>query len=144
MSVSYVDFDADESLDADVDLIYVCGGNTFHLLHSVQQMSVSIRDQIAAMCAQGGLYVGSSAGSILVTPSIISAGEVHPDKNSDGVTDFQAFGFIKRHVIPHYTESMDKEIQKFCIRHTLSLDQVVLLRNGEGLYVDKNEGIVVS
>ena len=78
MRVSFVDFDIGESLADDVDLIYVCGGNTFHLLHSIQQASVSIRDQVVSLCDRGGLYIGSSAGAVLVSPTIASAGEVHP------------------------------------------------------------------
>ena len=75
-------------------ICYMCvGGNTFHLLHSIQSSSVSIQDQVLAMCNRGGLYIGSSAGAVLVSPSIASAGEVHPDRNVDGVVDLTGFHF---------------------------------------------------
>ena len=136
MQVSFVDFDVGESLAEDVDLVYVCGGNTFHLLHSVQNASVSIRDQVLAMCERGGLYIGSSAGAVLVCPTIASAGEVHPDKNTDGVTDLTGFHFISQHIIPHHTPSLDPEVVAFREKHRLTEDETVLLRDGEGLYIN--------
>ena len=135
MTVSYIDFDIGESLADDVDLIYVCGGNTFHLLHSIRTTSAPIREQIMALCNRGGLYIGSSAGAVLTSPSIASAGEVHPDKNEDGVEDMTALHFIKQHVIPHYNPSFDEEIAAFQKKHKLSEDDIVLLRDGEALYI---------
>lgn len=135
MTVSYIDFDIGESLADDVDLIYVCGGNTFHLLHSIRKSSAPIREQIIALCNRGGLYIGSSAGAVLTSPSIASAGEVHPDKNEDGVEDLTALHFIRQHIIPHYNPSLDKEIITFQEKYKLSEDEIILLRDGEGLYV---------
>lgn len=143
MEVSFVDFDAGESLADNVDLIYVCGGNTFHLLHSIQRTSVSIRDQITAMCDRGGLYIGSSAGAVLVSPTIASAGEVHPDKNMDNVSDLTGLSFIPQHIIPHYTPALDTEIAAFRRKYSLTEDEVILLRDGEGLYIEgKTQKIV--
>ncbi len=135
MTVSFVDFDVGESLDDTVDLIYVCGGNTFHLLHSIHNSPAPIRKQIIALCNRGGLYIGSSAGAVLVSPSIASAGEVHPDKNKDRVTDVTGLHFIKEYIIPHYDPSFDEEITNFRKKYKVSKNEVILLRDGEGLYV---------
>ena len=135
MEVSFVDFDAGEVVSDTADLLYVCGGNTFHLLHSIQGASAPIREQIIALCRRGGLYIGSSAGAVLVSPSIASANEVHPDKNEDGVVDMTGLHFIEQHIIPHYHTSLDEEIANFRKKHNLSDDTIVLLRDGEGLYV---------
>ena len=143
MTASFVDFDVGESLDERVDLLYVCGGNTFHLLHSIQHSSVSIRDQVAVMCSRGGLYIGSSAGAVLVSPTVVSAGEVHPDRNTDGVNDLAGFHFISQHIIPHYNSSLDGEITAFREKYGLSEDEVLPLRDGEGLYVDGDTQVLI-
>lgn len=135
MTVSFVDFDADQSLDGDVDVLYVCGGNTFHLLHSIQNASAPIREQVAAVFDRGGLYIGSSAGAVLVSPSIASAGEVHPDRNKDGVIDMTGLCFIKQHIIPHDSPTLDEEVAAFCKKHKIAESEVVRLRDGEGLYI---------
>ncbi len=144
LEVSFIDFDAGESLGDDTDLVYVCGGNTFHLLHSIQKAAADIRGQIERMCGRGGLYIGSSAGAVIVSPDIASAGEVHPDKNYDSITDVRGLNFVPFHIIPHYTPSMDSEIQTFAKRHGLSKDEVLPLRNGEALYIDGDEKTVIS
>ena len=135
MTVSFIDFDIGESLADDVDIIYVCGGNTFHLLHSIQNADAPIQQQITAMCDRGGLYIGSSAGAVLVSPTIASAGEVHPDKNEDGITNLTGLHCIEQHIIPHYDQTLDGEIAAFREKHTLTENDIVLLRDGEGLYV---------
>ena len=144
MTVSFIDFDAGEVLDNNADLLYVCGGNTFHLLHSIQTASISIREQVIALCNQGGLYIGSSAGAVLVSPSIASAGEIHPDRNEDGVTDMAGLHFINQHIIPHYNPSLDEEIASFCKKHNISVDEIVLLRNGEGVYIHNGKQEIIK
>ena len=144
MRVSFIDFDAGESLADTVDLIYVCGGNTFHLLHSIQQSSAPIREQIIAMCDRGGLYIGSSAGAVLVSPTIASAGEVHPDKNEDNIQDLTGLHFIEQHIIPHYNTSLDKEIAAFREAYTLDKNEVLLLQDGEGVYLYNGTQQIIS
>lgn len=144
MAVSFVDFDVGESLDTDVDLIYVCGGNTFHLLHSVQHSPALIRDQIEAMCGRGGLYIGSSAGAVLASPTIASAGEVHPDENIDGVTDLTGFRFVSQHIIPHYDTSLDAEIAVFREKYSLAEGKILLLQDGEGVYIDGEHRVLIT
>lgn len=144
MIVSFVDFDIGETLDEDADLLYVCGGNTFHLLHSIQTSSAPIREQIAALCNQGGLYIGSSAGAVLVAPTITSAGEVHPDKNEDNISDLTGLHFINEHIIPHYDTSLDEEIAAFSKKHNISESEIVLLRDGEGLYIHNNKQEILT
>lgn len=144
MTVSFVDFDAGESLDDDVDVIYVCGGNTFHLLHSIQTATEPIQEQIKAMCERGGLYIGSSAGAVLVSPTIASAGEVCHDKNSDNISDMTGLHYIKEHIIPHYTPAYDKEIARFRKKHALAEDEVIVLRDGEGVYIKNGTQTIIS
>ncbi len=50
------------------DVIYVCGGNTFYLLHKVGEAGF---DKITKQFLEKrGIYVGVSAGSIIVGPDI--------------------------------------------------------------------------
>lgn len=135
LKVSFVDFDNGESISDDTDVIYVCGGNTFHLLHSIQQSSFSIKDQLQNFFDNGGLYIGSSAGAVIFSPTISSAGEIHPDKNYDGITDVRGFNYISQHIIPHYTRVMDDDISAFMLKHNLQEKEIVRLKNGEGVYV---------
>ena len=138
MSVSFVDFDVGESIDGDTNLIYVCGGNTFHLLYSVQRAKISIKKQIENMCNRNGLYIGSSAGAVIAGPSIESAGEVHPDKNNDNISDLRGFNFIQQHIIPHYIKALESEVEKFRKKYALKHNEILRLQDGEGWYINKS------
>ena len=139
LEVSFIDFDRGEGIDEDIDLIYVCGGNTFHLLHSIQQSKFNIKSQIESLFNRGGLYIGSSAGAVICGPSIVSAGEVHPDKNDDEVEDLRGFSFTKYHVIPHYDEAFKELVEEFSARH----GEIYLLKNGEALYLAEDREVKI-
>ena len=94
---------------------------------------------LASLFSRGGLYIGSSAGAVLVAPSILSASQVSSDRNRVGISDMTGLGYISQQVIPHYTPSLDTKIASFRTQHGLSEEDLLLLRDGEGLYV--HEGV---
>ena len=141
LSVSFIDFDKGDGIDNDVDVIYVCGGNTFHLLHSIQQSKHDIFSQINDLFNRGGLYIGSSAGAVLCSHSIVSAGEIHPgDKNIDGIKDMTGLCITKHHIIPHYTEDQEDQVKEF----TEKYGEVYRLRDGEALYINGDKEIHIK
>ena len=80
------------------DVMYVCGGNTFYLLQEVRKNGFD--KYIVDFINNGGLYVGVSAGSILVGPDIFIASPF--DENSVGLTDTKALGVTDTIICPHY------------------------------------------
>ncbi len=81
------------------DVIYVCGGNTFWLLHKVRETGFD--KVIKQFLNNDKLYVGVSAGSILVGPNIEIA--VPFDENDIGLTNFTGLNLVKVVISPHYT-----------------------------------------
>jgi len=76
------------------DAIYVCGGNTFYLLQKIRESGL---DQLLPHF--GGLYVGVSAGSIVVGPNIeVSGPWDENDVNLSDTTDMKIVDFA---VVPH-------------------------------------------
>lgn len=82
-----------------VAAVFVGGGNSYHLLrrlHAADWVDV-LRDRVA-----GGMpYIGSSAGSNLAGPTILTTN----DWNVDGSTRFDALGFVPFNINPHYRET---------------------------------------
>lgn len=88
------------------DIIFVSGGNTFHLLK--QTRKTGFGDWLKQNL-KNKVYVGSSAGSILVTPSIAIASVDHGDRNIPGLKDITGLNFVDFEVSPHTpTEVSDK------------------------------------
>ena len=139
LDCNFVDFEAGECVPIDTDVIYVCGGNTFRLLKYAKE--VNFGEQIKRLFNTGGLYFGSSAGSIILSPDIYSAVDISPDKNIVNLTDFSAFNFIDFHIVPHYTEDFLDSVVEFEKAHDAL---VVKLRDGEAVYINGSEQRLLS
>nr|WP_250808085.1 Type 1 glutamine amidotransferase-like domain-containing protein [Neorhizobium tomejilense] len=80
------------------DVVYVGGGNTFHLL--LHMKASGFYDLVGGEVEQGLVYIGSSAGSVAATPDIAYAASVDDPSKGRGV-DTIGLGFIDRPVLPH-------------------------------------------
>ncbi len=93
-----------EQILLDRNMIYVNGGNTFYLLDQVKKSGF---DKVATKLVENGvLYFGVSAGSILVNPTIESAGwNPNHDANNVGIKDMSAMNLTPFLIIPHFSPS---------------------------------------
>ena len=83
---------------ADVDIIFVSGGNTFFLL---DQSRKSGFDKWLKANMKDKIYIGSSAGSLFATPSIAGAGIGGGDKNLTGIKDLTGMNLVDFEFMPH-------------------------------------------
>lgn len=90
---------------ARMDIVYVCGGNTFFLLQEFRKYKFA--QKLKNFLDNGGLYVGVSAGSIIVGPSIKIAEPF--DENDVNLVNFSALNIVNFSVSPHFCEE-EKEI----------------------------------
>jgi len=133
LRIDFVDFETESAKDfTKYDIIYVCGGNTFKLLKFAR--NVNFKDSIKDLLKRNGIYIGVSAGSIIVGPSIEIAGEVVLDKNEVGLENLTGFGITNLIVLPHYSPEIEKEVKTFEIEHSVLVErisdsQAVLIEN---------------
>lgn len=107
---SAADLDWRERLKA-ADIIFVSGGNTFHLLDQTRKTGFGdwIKQNIATK-----VYLGSSAGSILATPSIAIASVENVDRNITGLKDLSGLGLVNFEIVPHMPEMLTQEsVEKY-------------------------------
>lgn len=137
--VDFYDFENDGRKDlSQYDVIYVCGGNTFKLMKFAREMNFD--RTILALFNKNGIYIGVSAGSLIMGPSIQIANEVHPDKNEVGLRDFTGFNITDVVVYPHYSSKIEAEIKSFEERNNVKVEridnsQAVLLTQGSMVLV---------
>jgi dipeptidase E len=81
------------------EAIFVGGGNTYTLLDRLRRSGLltAIRDRVRA----GVPYIGSSAGSNIAGPNILTTN----DWNVVGLAAFDALGLVPFNVNPHYLET---------------------------------------
>lgn len=85
---------------ADVDVLWVSGGNTFHLLDQVRKTGFDhwLKENIDRK-----VYVGGSASTILMTPSIEIAEPI--DDNYLGLSDLTGLGYVDFEINVHCDEA---------------------------------------
>ena len=109
---------ADQVLSADI--LYVCGGNTFYLLNAVRQTGFD--KTIKQFVDSDKLYLGVSAGTILVTPSIQIAAVEPFDPNDVGLTDLTGLNLVDFEISVHTPEIVSLEnVEKYTQNHKTKL-----------------------
>lgn len=129
-----------------VDIIFVAGGNTFYLLRETRKSGF---DKIVKeLVEQGVVYVGSSAGSYLVCPTIEASTWKPADRGRFGITDFSALNLapfvMSVHFTPEYTDAI-KEAASTCKYPVkiLTDQQALAVKDDKITLVGQGEGVVL-
>jgi dipeptidase E len=93
----------------EVGVVFVSGGNTFHLLN--QARLTGFGDWLHEH-GESIVYVGVSAGSIIMTPSIGIAPVDNGDENTVGIDDVTGLKFVDFEVSPHTPEAVSLQANK--------------------------------
>lgn len=83
---------------AEAKTILVGGGNTFHLLKTVQELQ--LMDPLRYAVKNGCIYIGWSAGSNLACPTIKTTNDMPVCQPPS----FDALGLVPYQINPHYTD----------------------------------------
>lgn len=130
----------DEDLQkVDTDIIFVNGGNTFYLLHWVRESGFD--RIIKEFVEEGKLYVGVSAGSYIVCPTIEAAGWRGADKNIVHLTDLTALTLVPFLISAHYVESYRPTLEKAACS---TFYPIVVLNDKQAILVTDKETKVVG
>lgn len=92
------------------DIVFVNGGNTFYLLYWAKKSGFD--EIVKKFLDSGGIYVGVSAGTILVNPAIKVAGWKNIDKNKIGLRDIKSLHFVNFLTFVHFNESYRKLVDE--------------------------------
>ncbi|MBI2216630.1 MAG: dipeptidase PepE [Candidatus Rokubacteria bacterium] len=124
------------------DALFVGGGNTYALLRRLSE--AKLLDPIRERVRAGMPYVGSSAGSNVAGPNILTTN----DWNVVALSEFRALGLVPFNVNPHYletdpamaahSETRDDRIAEY---HVVNDNAVVGIE--EGTAVRAEDGVAV-
>lgn len=88
----------EENIDfSNYDIIYMIGGNTFYLLKELREKNLA--EKIIQAINNGVIYIGSSAGSIILGKTIETA--LPYDENWVGLENFEGLNIVDGIIIPH-------------------------------------------
>ncbi|PKL37032.1 peptidase S51 [Candidatus Peregrinibacteria bacterium HGW-Peregrinibacteria-1] len=136
-------FDLDEEYDEDnipkllsCDAIFLSGGNTFTFLSLLKKRSfIPILRQFVD---NGGILIGLSAGSILMSESIATTtidADISDDQNCVGLTDLSALALNNFDFFPHFDGN--NEIKEKLKTYSKESGKTIYACNdGDGIFVD--------
>jgi dipeptidase E len=113
-------------------VIFVAGGNTFYLLNEVRKSGFDI--VIKELMDAGVVYIGASAGSMIMGPDLNHLMTVdHPEIVKE-LTDYTCLNITKERILPHFGKD------KYALRHAQIIaewgDKVLPLRDDQALVVN--------
>jgi len=129
-------YEVSEMLDK-TDFVFVSGGNTFYLL---QEMRKSGFDKlIIPFLKKGGLYGGSSAGSVVTGPDISIIELLDDPALAPELQDYKGLGLTDVSVFPHWgSEHFHKRYEKVMQSGYKKGLKIILLTDDQYLLCEDN------
>jgi dipeptidase E len=128
------------------DIVMVEGGNTFCLLKAVRESG--FENVVKGLIEKGVVYIGSSAGSYIVCPSIVMSTLSSHGFDRCGITEYSAMNLVPFLIKAHYTPDMLEVLKEkrkklqYPIR-ALNDEQAILVRNGEAQLLGGGDEIIL-
>jgi len=121
----------------DNDYIYVTGGNTFFLL---QELKKTGADKILVeQINSGKLYIGESAGAMIVSPNIEYVKDMDSIKKAPELETLSALSVVDFYPLPHYTNfPFKKAVEKIIAKYDSAL-KLYPISNSQAILLSGNE-----
>jgi len=94
----------------DIDVVFVMGGNTFEYLKRLRKTGLD--KAIKNFVKRGGVYVGLSAGSYVICPTIEAASWKHADVNTTGLKNLKGLNLVPFLLTAHFKQELRPLIKK--------------------------------
>lgn len=113
------------------NVIHIEGGNTFYLLKAIRETDFA--EVLDELLREGKVYIGTSAGSYIMCPSIEVADWDETGKSRFGVTDFTALNYVSFVLKVHYKDESEESVREKMKNAHFPLR---ILRDRQGILVD--------
>ena len=116
------------------DFIYVSGGNTFYLLQELKRTKAD--KLIIEQVENGKLYIGESAGSVIVAPNIEYIKGMDSVKKAPNLENFEALNLVDFYPVPHCADfPFSKVAQKIISTYAQELN-LLAINNKQAIIVE--------
>lgn len=119
------------------DIIHLSGGNTYYFLKHLRK--TKMLSELKKFVKRGGILTGLSAGAIIMTPNIETAGlpEFDKDENDENLTNLKSLGLVDFEFFPHYKNS--KRYDAELIDYSSQIEEpIYACPDGSGIIVKDN------
>lgn len=124
------------------EYIYVAGGNTFFLLQEMNRTGTG--NLIKTQINTGKLFIGESAGAILVAPDIEYSKYTDNPLMAPNLKSYDALNIVDFYPVPHYNDASLKEAVDIVISKYGTKLPLVPFSNSQAILVIGKEKQIVS
>ena len=125
------------------EYIYVAGGNTFFLLQEMNRTGTG--NLIKTQINTGKLFIGESAGAILVAPDIEYSKDTDNPLMAPNLKSYDALNIVDFYPVPHYNDASLKEAVDIVIsKYGTKLPLVPFSNSQAILVIGKEKQIVLK
>ncbi len=118
------------------DYIYLAGGNTFYLLQEVKKTGAD--KIIIEEVLKGKVYIGTSAGAILVAPDIIYSEAMDKKDKAPELRDYRGLALIEQYPLPHHTNRPFKDAVEIILKNYQDKLPLIPYTNSQVIEVQNN------
>jgi dipeptidase E len=120
------------------DIIHLSGGNTYYFLKYLRESK--LMGELKQFVKKGGILTGLSAGAIMMTSNIATAGfpDFDKDDNEENIKNFKSLNLVNFEFFPHYRNSQryDREL----ISHSRKIKEpLYACPDGSGIIVEDHQ-----
>lgn len=124
------------------DIVLVAGGDTFYLMEKLKESGAD--KIIKEFVARGGIYIGSSAGSIICCPTIEGAKDFDDPNLAPKLDYFDGMGIFRDVIIPHtHKEKYSERVKKTTARLESKGYKVYPLTDDDVLFFDGDSCVIL-
>ncbi|WP_428741135.1 Type 1 glutamine amidotransferase-like domain-containing protein [Tenacibaculum sp.] len=124
------------------DFIYVSGGNTFYLL---QELKKSGADKIIiSEIEKGKVYIGASAGSIIMSKNIKYIEKMDDKTKAKDLTDDNALNIVNFYTLPHHTNEPFKNSVEQILNQYKNQIELIPISNTQVIQVEGNKTSIIG
>jgi len=121
--IEFVDLESEPYYDfSSTGILYIMGGNTFKLMYYVSRSN--FKDSINNLMEREGIYIGVSAGSIILGSTILTASEILEDENDIFLDKYEGLGILPFAIVPHYNTSLEEKVNLFERHHKVNVKKI--------------------
>jgi dipeptidase E len=122
----------------DSDIIHLSGGNTYYFLKHLRKNNML--SELKSWNQNGGILTGLSAGAIIMTKNIATAGfpSFDKDDNDEGINNLKGMELVDFEFFPHYKNS--KRYDQELIAHSKTIKTpLYACPDGSGIVVQQDQ-----
>ncbi len=117
--------------------IYVTGGNTFYLLQELRKTGADAL--LIYEINKGKLYIGESAGAIVVAKNIEYSSAMDNKEKAPGLKDYTGLNLVNFYVVPHYMNwEFNKAVKKIVDAYSDELNLTVI-SDSQAIFVENDK-----